>query len=75
MTYMVREYGERRRESTVRRDNMVHRVYREVMAEIGEYARYVSRSVIYDKIKEKTGLCRKTIAGILNHSREVSRNG
>lgn len=50
------------------RDNMVHRVFHEVQEEIGIYAKYVARSVIYQKIQERTGLCLKTIATILNHT-------
>ncbi len=66
---MARFYDKNRRESTVKRDNMVHGAYRELMDELGEVGGYVARSYVYERIREKTGLCAKTIANILNHSK------
>lgn len=63
---MTREFGDKRKKSTIWRDNQVHRIAQEIRAEIGLYAPYVAKSVIYEKIKERTGLCLKTIATILN---------
>lgn len=65
---MTREFGKKRRPSTVNRDNMVHRVYKKVREEIGVYADYVSKSTIYNMLRERTGLCTRTIAAILNHT-------
>lgn len=65
---MAREYGDKRKKSTIWRDNQVHKINREVRAEIGMYAPYVPKSVIYEKIRTRTGLCLKTIATILNHT-------
>lgn len=59
-----------RRESTKIRDDSVHGVYKELANELGTLVNYVSKSYIYDKISERTGLCRKTIAFILNHTKK-----
>lgn len=66
---MARKYGKDRRESTVIRDNYVHGIYYELAKEIGSLVNVVSKSYIYDYIGKKTGLCAKTIAYILNHTR------
>lgn len=60
-----------RRRSTIIRHNGVHYVYKEIVAGLGEFAHMVPKSYIYDKIRERTGLCEKTIAYILNHTKEV----
>ena len=65
---MTRFYGKNRRPSTVVRDNMVHRVYDDVCKELGKCAGLVPREFIYNEIRERTGLCTKTIAFILNHT-------
>lgn len=59
-----------RRSSTVVRDNMVHAAYRETVEELGDIAPFVAKSYIYERIRARTGLCTKTIAYILNHTRE-----
>lgn len=64
---MTRFCDDNRRESTIKRDNHVFDVYKGIMSELGELAHFVSKSYIYEKIKEKTGLCTKTIAFIINH--------
>lgn len=64
---MPRYSDENRRESTIKRDNYVLDVYREVRNELGELACAVSKSYIYEKIHERAGLCTKTIAFIINH--------
>lgn len=69
---MAREYGSKRKKSTILRDNMVHRAYQEVRQEIGHYADYVSKGMIYGKVCELTGLCMKTVAAILNHTTFVA---
>lgn len=64
---MTRFSDKNRRESTIKRDSYVLDVYRDVMNELGDLAYVVSKSYIYGKIKEQTGLCTKTIAFIINH--------
>lgn len=63
--------SENRRPSTVIRQNTVHEVYCELIKELGEYAFLVPKSFIYSKINERTGLCVKTIAYVLNHTEYV----
>ncbi len=58
-----------RRESTLVRDRQVYAIYEEIMDELGELAHEVSRAYIYNRIKERTSLCTKTIAFIINHSK------
>jgi len=65
---MARASIENRRQSTVVRDNNVHNAYKDVMCELGQYAYQLPKSLIYDKIRERTGLYSKTIAYILNHT-------
>jgi len=66
---MARTSSENRRESTIVRDNSVHEVYDSVIVDLGEYAYLVPKSYIYERIRERTGLCHKTIAFILNHTK------
>ena len=69
---MTRFSGKNRRESTVVRDNKVHDEYDALRAELGPLADVVSRRYIYERIKERTGLCTKTVAFILNHTSRLS---
>lgn len=71
MARLLCKNSDSRRESTVKRHNEIHDVYNDVIAGLGELARLVPKSYIYDKIKERTGLCTKTIAYILNHTRKT----
>lgn len=71
---MARIRGKERRPSTIIRDNMVHDVYEKICNEIGEYANYVAKQYIYERIRERTGLCTKTIAYILNHTEKDGLN-
>lgn len=65
---MIRFSDKNRRKSTIIRDNQVLDVYRQVMDELGiELSRAVSKSYIYNKVRERTGLCTKTIAFIINY--------
>lgn len=66
---MTRFSGENRRPSTVMRDNSVHEAYRQLQQETGEYFRFLPREFVYDQIRQRTGLCTKTIAFILNHTK------
>jgi len=65
---MARNSDGRRRESTVIRDNAVHEACDRLHSELGPLYREVSKSFIYNQIRERTGLCTKTIAYILNHT-------
>jgi len=69
---MARTSSENRRPSTIIRDNSVHEVYDSVIADLGEYAYLVPKSYIYDKIHERTELCHKTIAYVLNRTRKTN---
>jgi len=59
-----------RRISTIVRQSTVHDVYNDVIKELGEYAYLVPKSFIYGRISERTGLCAKTIAYVLNHTKQ-----
>lgn len=65
---MTRFANEGRRTSTIIRDNSVHEAYKEIAEELGALIGVVSRTYIYRRIHERTGLCAKTIAFILNHT-------
>nr|DAE82139.1 MAG TPA: hypothetical protein [Caudoviricetes sp.] len=71
---MTRYSGKKRRQSTIIRDNAVHEIYRKVCREIGPTAPMMPRGYLYGLISEKTGLCIKTIAFILNHTFRNSGN-
>ena len=71
MAKLLCKNPDNRRESTVKRYNEIHDVYNDVVTGLGELVRPVPKSYIYDKIKERTGLCTKTIAYILNHARKT----
>ena len=65
---MTRFSGKNRRESTIIRDNEVHKAYDELCSKLGCVVRFVSKQYIYEQIRLRTGLCPKTIAFILNHT-------
>ena len=58
-----------RRESTLVRDKEVCRIYNQILNELGELRNAVSKSYIYEKIKERTKLSIRTISFIVNHTR------
>lgn len=58
-----------RRESTLVRDKEVCRIYNQILNELGELRNVVSKSYIYEKIKERTKLSIRTIFFIVNHTR------
>lgn len=60
-----------RRESTIARDNEIHKLHRQILDELGELANVVSKNYIYEKIQEKTKLSIRTISFILNHTQYV----
>ena len=66
---MTRYYDKQRRPSTQIRDNRVHEIYQQILSELGKYSNVVAKSYIYQLIHDRTGLCVKTIAYIINHTR------
>lgn len=69
---MARINPQQRRTSTIVRDNAVHAEYDNLVAQLGDLINVVSRNYIYDRIKAQTGLCVKTIAYILNHTKSTN---
>lgn len=59
------------RDSTVIRNNEIHRMYNEILDELGDLATVVSRSYVYGKIKDATGLSVLNISRIINHTKAV----
>lgn len=57
------------RGSTVIRDNEIHKMYDEILNELGDLATVVSRDYVYGKIKDKTGLSIRHISKIINHTK------
>lgn len=57
-----------RRESTIARDNEIHKLYRQIRNELGCLANAVSKNYIYERIKDRTKLSIRTISFILNHT-------
>lgn len=57
------------RDSTVIRDNEIHKMYDEILNELGDLATVVSRNYVYGKIKDKTGLSILHISRIINHTK------
>ena len=57
------------RDSTVIRDNEIHGMYNEILNELGDLATVVSRSYVYGKIKDRTGLSIRHISMIINHTK------
>lgn len=49
------------RDSTVIRNNEIHRMYDEILDELGDY--------VYGKIKDRTGLSIRHISRIINHTK------
>lgn len=61
-----------RRESAKVRDNEIHNLYESIVKELGDLGNVVSRSYIYDKIREKTRLSIRTISYVLNHTQNTT---
>ena len=60
-----------RRESTIVRDNEIHKIHRQILDELGDLANAVSKGYIYERIRERTRLSIRTISFILNHTQHV----
>jgi hypothetical protein len=56
------------RDSTVIRNNEIHRMYDEILNELGDLATVVSRNYVYGRIKDRRGLSIRHISRIINHS-------
>lgn len=59
------------RDSPVIRNNEIHKMYNEILDELGDLATVVSRSYVYGKIKDATGLSVRHISRIINHTKAV----
>lgn len=57
------------RDSTVILNNEIHRMYNEILDELGDLATVVSRNYVYGKIKDRTGLSIRHISRIINHTK------
>lgn len=57
------------RDSTVIRDNEIHKMYDEILNELGDLATVVSRNYVYGRIKDRTGLRIRHISRIINHTK------
>ena len=57
-----------RRLSSVLRDNLVHEMYAEELARLGDAGNYVSREYLYRKVGERAGLSVRSVSYILNHT-------
>lgn len=66
---MTKLCNKNRRESTIVRDNEIHKLHRQILDELGDLANVVSKNYIYEKIQEKTKLSIRTISFILNHTK------
>lgn len=53
------------RDSTVIRNNEIHRMYNEILDELGDLATVY----VYGKIKDRTGLSIRHISRIINHTK------
>lgn len=56
-------------DSTVIRNNEIHKMYDEILNELGDLATVVSRNYVYGRIKDRTGLSIRHISRIINHNK------
>ena len=66
---MCKLSAENRRESTKVRDEEIRNMYKSILYGLGELAGVVSKTYIYERIRERTKLSVRTISFILNHTR------
>lgn len=57
------------RDSTVILNNEIHKMYEEILNELGDLATVVSRNYVYGRIKDRTGLSIRHISRIINHTK------
>lgn len=62
------------RDGTVIRNNEIHRMYNEILYELGDLATVVSRNYVYGKIKDRTGLSIRHIGRIINHTKDMIKD-
>lgn len=60
-------------ESTMVRDNEIHKIHKEILAGLGDLANVVSKNYVYEQIRERTKLSIRTISFILNHTKEYDK--
>lgn len=56
-------------DSTVIRNNEIHRMYNEILDELGDLSNVVSSNYVYGKIKGRTGLSIRHISRIITHTK------
>lgn len=56
---------------SIMRNNQVHKLHKEIIDQLGDLATVVSRSYVYGKIKDATGLSVRHISRIINHTKAV----
>lgn len=66
---MAKLTDKNRRKSTLVRDKEVCKIYNQILSELGELKNAVSKSYIYEKVRDKTKLSIRTISFIVNHTR------
>lgn len=57
------------RDSTVIRNNEIHKMYDEILNELCDLATVVSRNYVYGRINDRTGLSIRHISRIINHTK------
>lgn len=57
------------RDSTVILNNEIHKMYDEILNDLGDLATVVSRNYVYGRIKDSTGLSIRHISRIINHTK------
>lgn len=50
-------------------DDEIHKMYDEILDELGDLATVVSRNYVYGRIKDRTGLSIRHISRIINHTK------
>lgn len=56
--------------STIKRNNSIHLMYKNIMNDLGQLRTVVSKSYIYNLIRNQIGLSIRTIPHVLNHTKE-----
>lgn len=56
--------------STIKRNNSIHLMYKNIMNDLGQLRTVASKSYIYNLIQNQTGLSIRTISHVLNHTKE-----
>lgn len=50
-------------------EKIIHKMYDEILNELGDLATVVSRNYVYGRIKDRTGLSIRHISRIINHTK------